>query len=82
MSNVPNDLLTDFPDKADRIHQLKTSNNHFARLYDEYDELNRTIHRIETRVEPKPEEVEEELKRRRLKIKDEIMAMLDGDGNA
>jgi len=81
MSNAPNDLLTDFPDKAERIHQLKASNNHFARLYDEYDELNRTIHRIETRVEPKPEEVEEELKRRRLKIKDEIMAMLE-DGTA
>jgi uncharacterized protein YdcH (DUF465 family) len=77
MSNAPNDLIEDFPDKADRIRQLKTGNNHFARLYDEYDELNRTIHRIETRVEPKPEEVEEELKRRRLRIKDEIMAMLD-----
>jgi uncharacterized protein YdcH (DUF465 family) len=81
MSNAPNDLPDDFPDKADRIHQLKNSNNHFARLYDEYNELNRTIHRIETRVEPKPEEVEEELKRRRLRIKDEIMAMLD-DANA
>ncbi|MBJ6126191.1 YdcH family protein [Microvirga splendida] len=78
MSNAPNDLAQDFPDKVDRIHQLKTSNNRFARLYDEYDELNRTIHRIETRVEPKPEEVEEELKRRRLQIKDEIMAMLEG----
>jgi uncharacterized protein len=77
MSNAPNDLAQDFPDKVDRIHQLKTSNNHFARLYDEYDELNRTIHRIETRVEPKPEEVEDELKRRRLQIKDEIMAMLE-----
>ena len=78
MSNAPNDLAQDFPDKVDRIHQLKTSNNRFARLYDEYDELNRTIHRIETRVEPKPEDVEEELKRRRLQIKDEIMAMLEG----
>ena len=78
MSNAPNDLAQDFPDKVDRIHQLKTSNNRFARLYDEYDELNRTIHRIETRVEPKPEEVEDELKRRRLQIKDEIMAMLEG----
>lgn len=77
MSNAPNDLPEDFPDKADRIRQLKTSNNRFARLYDEYNELNRTIHRIETRVEPKPEDVEEELKRRRLQIKDEIMAMLD-----
>ncbi|HZH12457.1 MAG TPA: DUF465 domain-containing protein [Microvirga sp.] len=80
MSNAPNDLLEDFPGKADRIHQLKTSNNHFARLYDEYNELNRTIHRVETRVEPKSEDVEEELKRRRLKIKDEIMAMLDDEG--
>lgn len=79
MSNAPNDLLEDFPDRADRIHQLKTSNNHFARLYDEYNELNRTIHRIEARVEPKPEEFEEELKRRRLQIKDEIMAMLDDE---
>jgi uncharacterized protein YdcH (DUF465 family) len=78
MSNAPNDLAQDFPDKVDRIHQLKTSNNRFARLYDEYNELNRTIHRVETRVEPKPEEVEDELKRRRLQIKDEIMTMLDG----
>ena len=66
--------------RRDRIHQLKTSNNRFARLYDEYNELNRTIHRIETRVEPQTDEAEEELKRRRLQIKDEIMAMLDGDG--
>ncbi|WP_243367586.1 YdcH family protein [Microvirga solisilvae] len=81
MSNAPNDLHEDFPDKADRIHQLKTGNNRFARLYDEYNELNRTIHRIETRVEPQSDEAEEELKRRRLQIKDEIMAMLD-DENA
>jgi uncharacterized protein YdcH (DUF465 family) len=80
MSNAPNDLAEDFPDKRDLIHRLKTSNNRFARLYDEYDELNRTIHRVETRVEPKSEDVEEELKRRRLQIKDEIMAMLDGAG--
>ena len=77
MSNSPNDLLEDFPDKRDRIHQLKTSDNRFARLYEEYNELNRTIHRVETRVEPQTDEAEEELKRRRLQIKDEIMAMLD-----
>ena len=80
MSNAPNDLADDFPDKRERIHRLKTSDSHFSRLYDEYDELNRTIHRIETRVEPTSEEAEEELKRRRLQIKDEIMAMLDRAG--
>ena len=80
MSNAPNDLAADFPDKRDRIHQLKTSDNRFARLYEEYNELNRTIHRVETRVEPQTDEAEEELKRRRLQIKDEIMAMLDRPG--
>ena len=78
MSNTPNDLAEDFPDKVDRIHQLKTSNNRFARLYDEYNELNRTIHRVETRVEPRSEDEEEELKRSRVRLKDEILAMLDG----
>ncbi len=81
MSNAPNDLADDFPDKVDRIHQLKTSNNRFARLYDEYNELNRTIHRIETRVEPRSEDDEEELKRSRVRLKDEILAMLE-DGSA
>ncbi len=77
MSNTPHDLTEEFPDQRERISELKTSDGHFARLVEEYNEVNRTIHRIETRVEPKPEEVEEELKRRRLQIKDEIMAMLD-----
>ena len=81
MSNAPNDLAEDFPDKADRIRELKLNNNRFARLYDEYNELNRTIHRVETRVEPTTEDVEEDLKRRRVRLMDEILAMLD-DGQA
>jgi uncharacterized protein YdcH (DUF465 family) len=75
MSNTPN-LAEDFPGQEDRIRQLKTSNGHFARLYDEYNELSRTIRRIETRVEPTTDDVEEELKRRRVQIKDEIAAIL------
>jgi uncharacterized protein len=77
MSNNPNDLSEDFPGREEQIHKLKTTNNHFARLYDEYDELNRTIHRIETRVEPTTEDVEDDMKRRRVRIKDEILAMLE-----
>jgi uncharacterized protein YdcH (DUF465 family) len=76
MSNTPHDLGEDFPDQTDRIHQLKMSNSHFARLMEEYNELNRTIHRVETRIEPAAEDVEEELKRRRVRLKDEIAAML------
>jgi uncharacterized protein len=78
LSNTPNQLAEDFPEMAERIHALKTSDNRFARLFDEYNELNRRIHRIETRVEPSSEDVEEELKRQRVRLKDEIAQMLDG----
>src|SRR5215213_9812749 len=79
MSHTPNQLDEDFPGMAEGMHALKTSNNRFARLLEEYNELNREIHRIETRVEPASEEVEEELKRRRVRLKDEIAEMLQGE---
>ena len=78
MSHTPNQLDEDFPEMAERMHALKTSNNRFARLLEEYNELNRDSHRIETRVEPTSEDVEEELKRRRVRLKDEIAQMLAG----
>ncbi|HEY7385025.1 MAG TPA: YdcH family protein [Beijerinckiaceae bacterium] len=62
---------------ADRIHALKTSDSRFARLVEEYHEVNRQIHRIETRVEPASEDVEEEFKRRRVRLKDEIAQLLE-----
>ena len=76
MSNTPHDITEEFPDQRERITKLKTSDGHFARLAEEYNELNRAIHRIETRVEPAPEDVEEELKRRRVHLKDEIAQIL------
>jgi uncharacterized protein YdcH (DUF465 family) len=76
MTDSASDLAADFPGQEERIHHLKTNNNHFARLFEEYDELNHTISRIETRVEPTTEDVEEELKRKRVRIKDELTAML------
>ena len=79
MSNTPHDLTQEFPDQRERITELKTSNGHFARLAEEYNEVNRAIHRIETRVEPTSEDVEEELKRQRVRLKDEIAQMLQGD---
>ena len=76
MSHVPHELAEEFPDQTDRIHELKTSNAHFARLADEYHEVNRAIHRAETRVEPVSDEAEQDLRRKRLHLKDEIAAML------
>ena len=80
MSNTPHDLTEEFPDDREVITALKGSNGRFARLVEEYNEVNRAVHRIETRVEPAPEEVEDGLKRRRLQLKDEIAAMLKSGG--
>lgn len=76
MSHVPHELAEEFPELTDRIHDLKTSNAHFARLAEEYHEVNRAIHRAETRVEPVSEEAEQDLRRKRLHLKDEIAGML------
>ncbi|SDT99076.1 YdcH family protein [Stappia sp. ES.058] len=76
MSHVPHELHEEFPDKADALHALKLSNAHFAKLADEYHALNREIHRIETEVEPASDDALEELKKKRLHLKDEIAALL------
>ncbi len=52
MSNTPHELAQEFPEHAAKMHALKTSDSHFARLFDEYHEVNRAIHRAETDVEP------------------------------
>src|SRR3954470_962868 len=79
MANTPHELAEEFPEMADRMRELRASENHVARLADEYHAVNRQVHRIETRVEPASEDVEEELKRRRVRLKDEIAQMLQGD---
>ena len=77
MSHVAHELHEEFPDKADAIHRLKTADAHFARLADEYHEINRTIHRMETNVEPADDATIESFKKKRLTLKDEIARMLD-----
>jgi len=76
MSHTPHELTEEFPEAADKIHELKESNAHFARLADEYHELNREIHRIETDLEPASDEHQTELRKKRMALKDEIYAML------
>ena len=76
MKNTPHELHEEFPDKADAIHALKASNAHFAKLAESYHDVNREIHRLETRVEAGSEGREEELRRTRMRLKDEIAAML------
>lgn len=76
MSHTPHELTEEFPNLAEKIHALKTTDAHFAKLADEYHELNRRIHRIETDVEPASDEHQTELRKQRMVLKDEIYAML------
>ena len=76
MSHTPHELAEEFPDKIERMHDLKENNPHFARLFDEYHEINRTIHRAETNVEPVEELTEVTMRKQRMALKDEIWSML------
>jgi len=76
MSHVPHELHEEFPEHREALHRLKTSDAHFTKLADRYHELNRTIHRVETNIEPTSDEILETMKKHRLALKDEIAGML------
>jgi len=76
MSNTPHTLQDEFPAEMEKLHQLKISNAHFAKLLDDYDAVNDKVHRAETNVEPVEHFAEVDLRKRRAHIKDEIAYML------
>ncbi|MGO4916262.1 YdcH family protein [Pseudogemmobacter sp. W21_MBD1_M6] len=78
MSHTPHEIADDFPEFAEKIHELKINNTHFARLMEEYHDLNRKIHRAETNVEPLEELYEGEIRKKRADLKDQIYHVLRG----
>lgn len=76
MSHTPHELAEDFPEFADKLHALKESDSHFARLAEAYHEVNRAVHRAESNIEPVEELAEVEMRKKRAALKDEIHAIL------
>ena len=76
MSHTPHELAEEFPDKIDAMSALKQSDAHFARLADQYHEINRAVHRAETNIEPLEELAEVDLRKKRAALKDEIWGIL------
>ncbi|WP_281857188.1 YdcH family protein [Litoreibacter halocynthiae] len=76
MSHTPHELAEEFPDKIAQMHDLKESDAHFRKLFDEYHEVNRAVHRAETNVEPTDDAHETTLRKQRMALKDQIAAML------
>ena len=69
-------LTVDFPEFETKIHDLKVSDNHFKKLFEEYDKLDHEVYRIETNTEPASDETLNNLRMERVRIKDEINAYL------
>jgi hypothetical protein len=76
MLNDIHDLIHELPEYKDRILQLKMSDKHFAKLSDEYNELDQQILRMEEGYETPSDDVIEEMKKNRLYLKDQLVEMI------
>lgn len=70
------DLIHEFPEYKDKIHNLKMTDNHFSRIFDEYHKLDHEIRRIEDGAENTSDEYLEQLKKDRLQHKDDLYAII------
>lgn len=70
------DLLHEFPEHKDTIHSLKVSDNHFAKLFDEYHQTDKEVHRIEEHIETPTDEYTNKRKLDRLALKDKLHKMI------
>ena len=70
------DLLHELPEHRDTIHDLKMSDAHFARLFDEYHDVDKEVHRIEENIETPSDEYTHERKIKRLALKDELLQII------
>ncbi|QZD86833.1 YdcH family protein [Qipengyuania psychrotolerans] len=74
--HTPNELTTIFARDRELVTRLKQDNAHYARLADEYHEVNREVHRIEAEADAASDERVEALKKKRLGLLDEISAIV------
>ena len=76
MLGEKHDLIHEFPEYKDKIHELKTTNEHFAKLFKEYHEIEHEVRRIEEGIETTSDDYLEEQKKKRLYLKDQLFEML------
>ena len=76
MTQSPQSLVEEFPEKAERIHLLSISDPRFGRIAEQYQVICRALHRSETSMAPVEYTVENWMRRERSILKDEISAFL------
>jgi uncharacterized protein YdcH (DUF465 family) len=70
------DLIHEFPEHKEKIHDLKVSNSHFRKLFDLYHEVDHEIHHYESGAEATTDAHLTELRAKRLHLKDELYTYL------
>lgn len=78
MDLLNHDLAHEFPEQLEKMRDLKMSDAHFAKLFTEYDEVNHDIAKYELGAEVISDDGLEEMKKKRLVVKDEIYKILVG----
>lgn len=76
MDLLNHDLAHEFPEYLQKMRSLKASDPKFSSLFAQYDADNHAIARYEQGVGAITDEALEDLKKRRLKVKDEIYQIL------
>jgi len=76
MLGEAHDLLHEFPDLESKINALREDDPEFARLMIEYDDLDTRIRELEELGQPVCDETIEDMKKRRVLLKDRLYAIL------
>lgn len=70
------DLVHEFPEHREKIHNLKMENAHFAKLFDAYHVATKEIERLEGAGVPVSDATLENQKKERVQLKDQLYSML------
>ena len=76
MSDSQHDLVHEFPEFKDKIHELKINNAHFRTLFERYHEVNKHVMGAEHRTELMSQAEEDKLRHERVHLKDELYRIL------
>ncbi len=72
-------LVLEFPEFKEKIHLLKTTDSHFKKFFDEYHDLDKEIHSIETGATATTDEHLNELRKKRVLLKDSLYTILNSN---
>ena len=76
MTIEKHNLVDELPEFREKIHQLKTTDHHFAKLFEQYHTVDHEVLRIEQGIEVSSDDYLEDKKKQRLYLKDQLFQAL------